>query len=118
MPRLSIVSQALWYALGLAALACVFSLRVGANWLALVPLFLTGFPLSLRNRPRAEWISLVCTMLYLAWIAIAIWSIGRMFIPSFLALVVALLLQVAKLRTQTSFGQNAEESDRARLHAP
>jgi len=85
--------QALWYAFGLAALASILALRIGANFLVLVPVLLTWAALASRAGKVGNLVRLACALGYAGFIVVGSFSVGRIFVPSFIALVAALVLR-------------------------
>lgn len=84
--------QALWYAFGLAIPAAMLALRMGANELSVVPVLLTAIALASRRGRGGGVLRITCAAVYAGLIVIGSLSVGALFVPSFVALVVAIVM--------------------------
>lgn len=94
--------QARWYAFGLAVLASLVGLRMGGNVLAFVPVFLTGLCLVPTHPSVSAAVSTGCIGLYAVFLFISSLTVGRYYLPSFLALLAAIALALVLERPKRS----------------
>lgn len=91
----------LWTAFLLALPVTVVGLRLGGNWLTVVPALLTAVALISRRGARGLVVSCVVTIVYSVVLMISL-SIGAYWIPSFIALTFALGFQTRDVLKERS----------------
>ena len=96
----SFARQANWYAFGMAAIAMLLSVRLGANWFVALPVLFSGIPLCVRGWRAAMVSSVLAAAVDASVILLGSMTVGRYFVASAVAQLVAIAFYSARNRGQ------------------
>lgn len=89
------VAWALLIAFALPAVGSFVGIRLGANWLSLMPVVITMIPFLSHRRAFGKLVSILSVFYYSALLVLMSLTIGRYFVPSFAALIIGTIMQLS-----------------------